>query len=253
MDFNQIFSVNDTDKGLQGKASGNFGLNGPVNVTKLEYTNRAGKKDEAGNPTEGHAFDIHVQVKDREYNLRIYDPTGSDMLDKDGKPVKQGEPGYDVLFKADGIQRVAVVKHAIKSVGVTDVQIAAIVPTVTSFTDFFQKLATLVPAQFQTKQVDAFLEYQWNPSEGQTMTFLQLPRNMKGGPFLIPHVPGVFKETINSDGSLSYVDASGNKHPFERNDGYMDSNKAIQQGVANTRATNSAATPAGGTAQSSTW
>ena len=249
MDFNQIFSTTDTDKALQGKASGNFGLNGPVNVTKLEYTNKAGKKDEAGQPTEGHAFDIHVQIKDRDYQLRIYDPTGSQMLDKNNNKVNPGEEGYDALFKADATQRVAVIKHAIKSVGVTDAQIDAIIPTVTSFTDFFVKLGNLVPAQFQTKPVDAFLEYQWQPSEGQTMTYLQLPRNMKGGPFLIAHVPGKFTENM-VDGVLVYLDEAGNKHPFERNEGFMDSAKANQQGGTNNTTKQA---PAGQTAKSSTW
>lgn len=249
MDFNQIFSTTDTDKALQGKSSGNFGYNGPVNVTKLEYTNKAGKKDEAGQPTEGHAFDIHVLIKDRDYQLRIYDPTGSIMLDKNNNKVNPGEDGYDALFKADATQRVAVIKHAIKSVGVTDEQINAIIPTVTSFTDFFVKLGNLVPAQFQTKPVDAFLEYQWQPSEGQTMTYLQLPRNMKGGPFLIPHVPGKFTEAI-VDGALTYVDEAGNKHPFERNEAFMESAKANQQGGTNNTTKQA---PAGQTAKSSTW
>lgn len=249
MDFNQIFSTTDTDKTLQGKASGNFGLNGPVNVTKLEYTNKAGKKDEAGQPTEGHAFDIHVQIKDRDYQLRIYDPTGSQMLDKNNNRINPGEEGYDALFKADATQRVAVIKHAIKSVGVTDAQIDAIIPTVTSFTDFFVKLGNLVPAQFQTKPVDVFLEYQWQPSEGQTVTYLQLPKNMKGGPFLIAHVPGKFTEN-RVDGGLVYLDEAGNKHPFERNEGFMDSAKANQQGGTNNTTKQA---PAGQTAKSSTW
>lgn len=251
MNLQEIFGAKDTDKSLQGKSSGVFGLNGPVNVTKLEYTNRAGKKDAEGNPTEGHAFDIHVQIKDREYNMRIYDSTGQEMMDSKQNRVKPGEEGYDDLFKADGVQKVATIKHALKAVGVTDAQIDAVAPTATSFVDFFQKLGALAPAGFNTKPVDVFLEYQWNIAEGQDRTFLQLPRNMKGGIWIVPAVTpqGKWHEVRTEEG-LSYKDDAGNVHPFTRNAGFMESNKAIQQGEG---APVNTAAPVAQTAKQSTW
>lgn len=251
MDFNEIFKVKDTDKELQGKSSGNFGLNAAVNVTLLAYTDKAGKKDADGNATEGHAFDIHVQVKDREYRTRIYDLTGSDLYNTKNQLVKPGEEGYDLLYKAEGGQRVAVIKHAIKSVGVTDAQIDAMQPT--SFVDFFQKASALVPQGYQTKQVDVFLEYQYTPND-EGKTFLQLPRNMKGGPFMIPAVKpnGAWKEIRTEDEPLAYSDDSGQKHPFTRNENFMTSEKAIQQGVEG-QATNAAAPVTATPAKSTTW
>lgn len=251
MDFNEIFKVKDTDKELQGKSSGNFGLNAAVNVTLLAYTDKAGKKDGDGNATEGHAFDIHVQIKDREYRTRIYDLTGSDLYNTKNQLIKPGEEGYELLYKAEGGQRVAVIKHAIKSVGVTDAQIDAMQPT--SFVDFFQKVSALVPQGYQTKQVDAFLEYQYTPND-EGKTFLQLPRNMKGGPFMIPAVKpnGAWKEIRTEDEPLAYVDDSGQKHPFTRNENFMTSEKAIQQGVEG-QATNAAAPVTATPAKSTTW
>lgn len=251
MDFNEIFKAKDTDKELQGKSSGNFGLNAGVNVVLLAYTDKAGKKDAEGNATEGHAFDIHVQVKDREYRTRIYDLQGSDLYNAKNTLIKPGEEGYEALYKAEGSQRVAVIKHALKSVGVTDAQIDAMQPT--SFVDFFQKAGALVPQGYQTKKADVFLEYQFTPND-EGKTFLQLPRNMKGGPFLLPAIQpnGAWKEIRTEEEPLAYVDDSGAKHPFTRNENFMGSEKAIQQGVEG-QAINAAA-PVGGTpAKSSTW
>lgn len=252
MDFNEIFKAEDTDKSLQGKSSGVFGLNSAVNVTLLAYTDKAGKKDAEGNPTEGHAFDIHVTVKDREYRVRIYDLTGSDLYNGKQELIKPGQEGYEALYKAEGMQRVAVIKHALKSVGVTDAQINALAPT--SFVDYFQKMGALVPQGYQQKPVDVCLEYQWEAND-EGKTFLTLPKNMKGGAFLIAHVPakGSWKEIRTEEEPLAYVDDSGAKHPFARNENFMTSAKAIQQGVQ--QQANSAAAPiqAGTPAKSSTW
>lgn len=251
MDFNEIFKAKDTDKELQGKSSGNFGLNAGVNVTLLAYTDKAGKKDASGNPTEGHAFDIYVQVKDREYRTRIYDLTNSELYNAKNQLIKPGEEGYDALYKAEGSQRVAVIKHALKSVGVTDAQIDGMQPT--SFVDFFQKASALVPQGYQTKKVDVFLEFQYTAND-EGKTFLQLPRNMKGGAFLIPAVQpnGAWKEIRTEEEPLVYVDDSGVKHPFTRNENFMNSEKAIQQGVEG-QAANTAAFVSGTPAKSSTW
>ena len=121
------------------------------------------------------------------------------------------------------------ITHTLKALGVTEEQIMAkfAVPA-NSFAEFANNLVSLLPADFKTRPIDVFLEYQWNIADEQDRTFLQFPKNMKGGGFLCPAQPGVWKEE-RIDGALSYVNQNGLKHPFTRDKNYMESNKAIQQ------------------------
>jgi hypothetical protein len=85
------------------------------------------------------------------------------------------------------------------------------------------------------------------------MTFLQLPKNMKGGRFLSPLVEGEFEE-VREDGALYYLNANKVRHPFERSENYMSSNKAIQQGVTSTPSANTTSiSNTGEKPKGSTW
>ena len=94
--------------------------------------------------------------------------------------------------------------------------------------------------------------YKWNIQEGNERTFLQLPKNMKGGRFLSPTIApvGAWEEINDADG-LRYVDSAKNEHPFTRSENYMKSNKAIQQIEGEEAETTEAM--AGNTATQSKW
>lgn len=241
---------------LQSKQSGVFGLNTGY-LTKLEFNEKAGKDG-----TDGNAIDITVLIKDKEYFNRFF--INDSIYNNKNEMVGPADEGYIPAFKETYGQMGAVVKHALKSVGVTDAQFDAVPRTavekiedlVPAFIADVKNFIGLLPAEFQKKQIDVFLEYQWNIPEGKDRTYLTLPKNMKGGYFLLPHVEpvgGKWQEVRNAEG-MHYVDGAGNKHGFEKGDGYMNSNKAIQQGAGATQTqANNNTTPPAAQAKASAW
>lgn len=231
-------AINDTDESLKGKSGGGvFGLNEAVNITVLEYNGNAGKDG-----AEADAVDITVTVGDREMRRRIYNVTRV-FDNKNNELTDPNSQEYIKIYNANMSQAMAVVVHALKAVGVTQEQInAALATPPADFKGWAQIVTALKPADFATRPVDAFLEYQWVISDDQDRTFLEVPKNMKGGRFLAPALApvGEWKEErewveTKQDGTsqnikgLRYVDTAGNVHPFTRNQNYMESNKAIQQ------------------------
>lgn len=219
-------AVNDNDDSLMGKTGSNskFGLN-TGNVTKLEFTDTAGKDNGPGN-----AVDIWVKVGDREYRRRLYETTGS-LYGKKNVLVEPGQEGYAELYKENITQIMAVIVHTVKSVGVAQTQIDSAFSTpATSFTEWSKKIISLIPSNFATKLVDVFLEYQWEIADGQDKTYPELPKNMKGGKFLIPSIKPVGKwSEVKDDKGLHYKDDSNNIHPFTRNFSFMESKKGFEQ------------------------
>lgn len=246
-----LWATDADDSSLQSKSGGKFGLN-TGNITLFEYTDKAGKDS-----SEGHAVDIHFTVGDREYRRRLYFNVGGEVFAGD-KRLKPGEEGYDDAFGADLVQKIALIKQALESVGVTKEAIAAVAATLSpDFKDTIEnakKMLSLVPADYTKKSVDGFLEYQWSIREGSDRTFLELPGNCKGGRVLVPaQAPvGKWTEVRSEEEGLHYVDDAGNKHPFSRNENYMKSNRAIPQGAGYENVNSSTVTPAQ-TAQKSTW
>lgn len=239
----------DNDESLKSKQGGKFGLNKAF-ITKFEYNGLAGKDESPAD-----AIDITVTVGDKEFRTRIYDITG-DLFKGDNK-ISPDEPGYNELYNAEKKQREAVVIHTVKAFGVTEDQIKLALQTgnVVDFKSWAIAMCSLKGADFATKPIDVFLEYQWAPQGDNDRTFLQLPRNMKGGRFLSPHIVpvGSWKEVSDGEG-LRYKDDAGNEHPFVRSKNFMESNKAIQQIDGEDASTSGGNTAmAGTTATKSTW
>lgn len=255
-------SINDTDESLKGKSGGGvFGLNQGL-LTKVEYNPNAGKDGTAGD-----AVDITFMVGEREFRRRIYDVTR--VYDKDGNQLTdENDPEFIKIYNANITQAMAVVVHTVKATGVTQQQIdTALATPPDNFADWAKIVTALVPADFDKKPIDGFLEYQWQIADDQDRTYLELPKNMKGGYFLLPSVKpngawnpeNTWTET-DEDGNekslngLRYVDGAGNVHGFVRSQNYMESNKANQQidGQENAaQAALNSATPT--TANKSTW
>jgi len=254
-------AINDNDESLKGKSGGGvFGLNHGF-LTKIEYNPNAGADKSAAD-----AVDITVMIGEREFRRRIYDVTR--VYDKNGNQLTdETAPEFIKIYNQNMLQNMAVVVHAVKATGITQEQInTALATPPNSFADWAKIVTSLVPAGFEEKPIDCFLEYQWNIGDGQDRTFLELPKNMKGGRFLSPAVSvvGTWKAEnswVEKDDKgneiphtgLRYVDNAGNVHPFQRSQNYMESNKAIQQIDGQDAAKSSAFSATSTTAQKSTW
>lgn len=223
--------VSDTDESLKTKSGSRFGLNsGVCFLTKFAYSPNVAK--EGDDPRE--AIEVVVKVGDNEFRdwinpvSRVVDKNNVEITDKTSAAYING-------FNALMIQQNATVTHYLKATGVTeDMLKAAFATPVNSFAEYAQRVCSLLPPNYTVKPLDVFLEYQWNfgtNKDGQpnTKTFPTLPKNMKGGYFIVPAQPGVWTEHFDEKGTLEYRNSSGQKHPFFRDSNFMESNKGKQQ------------------------
>lgn len=223
--------VSDSDESLKTKSGARFGGNfGVATLAKFAYSPNVAK--EGQEPRE--AIEIELKVGDRSYKEwinpvnRVVDKNNVEITDKASA---EYIAGFNTLVN----QQNATVTHYLKSVGVTEEALkAAFINPVTGFADYATRICSLLPMGYNNKPLDLFLEYQWNFGKKQdgTMndkTYPTLPKNMKGGYFIVPAQPGVWVEKRAEDGSLSYENSNGQKHPFERDANFMTGNKGTQQ------------------------
>lgn len=164
----------------------------------------------------------------------------------------------------------AVTTHILHAFHDSDTIRAGFSVPITSFKQFCEIATSLLPKNFAEQPLDIFLQWQWQIDQGQTRTFLEIPKKMKYGKWLSPALPGNWKEqkVENPDDrvqeALFYVNDEGQKHPFIKNGWFMNSNFANQQktGDDNSSSTGAAAgnsgaaaasTQADGAAKASTW
>ena len=213
---------------LQAKVGGDFGLNQKCYVTKLVFSDTAGKDGAPGN-----AVLIDLQVGDKEFKARFYEVTS--VYHEDGSVQINENSPPELIEKAeqDELQRQACIIQAVTALGVNEDQLqTAFSEPVDTFDKWAKIVVGLLPSDYTTRPVDVFLEYQWKISPNRDRTYLQLPKNMKGGEWMCKHVrpEGGEFEAVNDDSGLRYVDGANNTHPFTRSKaGFMDTNKAVEQ------------------------
>jgi len=249
--------TSDTDEGLKSKSGGKFGLNaGNSTLVKFAYNPNTSKEGD----TVREALEITVKVGDRDFPMWISPITRVYIKNVEVSEFTTAE-AINAL-NAERMQQQAVVTHILKSVGVTDAQIqGALGSNIASFADYVTRLCSLLPAGFENRALDVFLEYQWDFSKKadgtlNDKTYPTLPKNMKGGRFIEPAQPGVWIEERAADGALSYKNSNGQLHPIAKDSSFMEGNKGTQQivGQANKPATAPGIAPiAPGAATSSNW
>lgn len=225
-----VFAIGVNDAEIQGSQGGNYGKFG-LNTGKI--TEFALIEDKGKDGTAYKAVSINVKIGDGEQKKLLFLSQDVYETGKEfgtAKMLSPGMEGYEEAFYAHYIQYVAIIKQVLHAFGVTDEQINAAVAGLDSskFLEGIAKLIALAPANYKELPVDVFLEYEWSIREGKDKTYATLPKNMKGGHFIVKHEPGVWKE-VKDDSGLHYVNETGQKHPFVRNSNFMNSNKAIQQ------------------------
>jgi hypothetical protein len=243
----QFGYVDDTDESLKSKSGGLFGLNTPAYLTKFELNPNAGADGAASD-----ALDMTFTVGDREFRNRIYPTTK--VYDSKGNELQPDHPDYVKLYNADWSQKNAVIVHVLKAFRTDEEVRSALSAPLTSFADFANVVAGLLPTEFNTVALDLFLEYQWKIGDGQDRTYLQVPKNMKGGYFVCKaQAPANGDWTaVKDDNGLRYVDGNGTEHPFTRDKNYMAGNKANQQ-IEGEEASNAALAGAASSASAGTW
>jgi len=249
--------ISDSDESLKSKTGGKFGLNvGNCFLAKFAYNSNVAK--EGQEPRE--AIEVTVTIGDREYREWINPVTrvvNKDNVEITDKTTDEYKNGYNALM----IQQNAAVTHYLKSVGVTEDGLrAALAVPPTSFADYATKICSCLPIGFDKRPIDVFLEYQWNfgkKADGSfhTETYPTLPKNMKGGYFIVPAQPGIWKEVITEDGGLQYQNSNGAVHPISKDANFMKGNKGTKQvaGQVPGASAPNAMTPGNGAAATTTW
>lgn len=223
--------VSDSDESLKTKSGAKFGGNfGVATLSKFAYNPNVAKDGQE--PRE--AIEIEILIGDKKSSAwinpvtKVVDKNNNEITDKASQDYING-------FNALMSQQNATVTHYLKAVGVTEESLkAAFVNPVVSFADYATRVCSLLPIGYDKRPLDLFLEYQWNigkKADGSLndKTYPTLPKNMKGGYFIVPAHPGVWTEKREEDGKLTYVNSNGQKHPFERDANFMSGNKGIQQ------------------------
>ena len=233
--MNNLFGavVSDNDKSLSGGNGGNwgnFGLNQNAKLVKLAYNN----EQEAW-----QSVDVTVLVgsENKKFMSRYFVP--NKVFGKNGQ-LHEGDEGYEKAMATAFNQLMGMTVHLVKSTGVSQeaIEKAVAKAKATDFEGWAEAVLGLTNVtEDAPADVDVFLQYQWTIKEGQDKTYLELPKNMKDGYWIVPATNGTFKEV--KEGGLSYVTAEGKKHPFVKNENFMESNKAIQQGGETTEDTSS--------------
>ena len=216
----------DTDKKLQTKAGGNFGLNSGF-ITKFEHNPNGGSDGAASD-----VFDITIKVGDKEFQSRFFPITK--VFDKDNNEIQdQNTDEWIKGFNTQMMQMKATLTHYLKVWRKQEeIEQAFNAAPPQNFVEYFQLLGSLKPDNFTDMQVDLFLEFQWNIKKDNKMTFLTLPTNMKGGYFVMAHastIDGEYEAVVTPKKGLTYVNSTGTVHTFDRSENFIKSNKGIQQ------------------------
>jgi hypothetical protein len=228
----------DQDESLKSKdfSYGVFGLNQRVLMTKCDYNPNGG-----ANGTESDCLDISFKVGEGEVNQRWFPITrvfykGEELTDTTSSE-------YIAAYNEQMKHFKAVMTHYLKAFNTEETIKGAFKTPPSNFVEYFKLVSRLMSQGIANKiLLDLFLQYQWNIGENATQTYLEIPKNLKDGAFLTPHMKpvGEWKEEHNwiekdekgfsiSMEGLRYVDDAGNVHRFKRNKNFMESNKAKKQ------------------------
>lgn len=211
------YGYQETDE-LAGKQGGKFGLNSGANIIKFEYNANAGADGAAQD-----AIDLTVQVGEREYRKRFFPITkawakeGGEITDKTSEAYKKSIDSQIALLNGTLTD---IVKCFVDEATLKDA-LSTPIASFEAFAKILQRLVQNVP-NWQTKPVDVFLQYQYQPSGDNDKTYLELPKDVKQGAFICASLGSGFVED-KTETHLRYVKEDGTQHPFKRGEWFLKS------------------------------
>jgi hypothetical protein len=226
-----------------------FGLNQNVKLAKFEFNPNGGKDGEAQ-----ECLDISFSFPEGDtVSQRMFPVTKAFLPAKEGggEVTVEENPTHPEILKAFANHN-AMVVHILSCFRDKEDIKAALSRPFKNYKDFVNTCAGLLPKNFSEIPLDIFAQYEWQPREGQSKTYLTLPRKMAYGPWLCKHVEpapddngqnaewvAVAKENpVDADKvALWYEDGAENRHPFIKNGWFMRSAFARQQGAETAAAT----------------
>lgn len=225
----------------------NFGLNaGKAFLTKFEWIPNGG-----ADGAEQEALDITFAIGEGTKNYRLF-PVVKAFLKGGGETTDPNTKEFKDAVK-DFNAKVFHIMHCF--VDSETYQAALSRPGTLTFKDFCTIVGSMLPKDFNKKPLDIFLQYQWQPSSGQTRTYLELPRKMSYGKWVVPAQAGNWTKNVVEGASddvreaLTYTNEKGEKHPFVRNGWFMNSNFAKSQGTESPNSEQTSAPDSNGNAQ----
>jgi len=223
MSENQGYGYQDTtDIGSGVK----FGLNnGTFTLKEFSYNPNGGKDG-----SEQDSIDIVFTSGGRDYNYRQF-PVGK-IFGDNGELTDVNSDEYKKAKNKAIAELNGVFTDIVKCfVSEEDLKMA-LGQNIKDFENFARILEGLVKSKNDWNKVplDMFLQYQWEPKDDNTRTFLEIPkkRHLKHGKFICKSIQpqsGSWSE-VRNETSLTYVDGAGNQHPFKRGQWYINSNFA---------------------------
>lgn len=236
-----MYGFEDSEKLTPGNQGGKFGLNTGAFLTKFEFNPLAG-----ADGTEGEALDVTVKVGEKEYRHRFF-PVGKIYGKSGGELTDNTTDEYKAEYKKEAALLNATLTDFVKLVVDKETIETAFRTPVSSFKNYAEVLEGLVKSapNWDKTPIDVFLQYQWKPKGDNTVTFLEMPKNIKHGLFVVKSTGDKWTEQL-SETSLGYVNEAGNKHPFKRGSWYLGSDFANR--VSLEEDTASSDNPAAGTA-----
>jgi len=209
-----------------------FGLNQKVKLTKFEYNPAIEFKN--GDSAEG--IEAEINVNGMTLRMNIYPTTKVYFKNEEITNPQHPEfrKGVTLLKKR--------IFHIAKCFA-SEAQLIEAVAIPKNFGDFVNAIIGTFEDGWQNKELDLFLQYQWQLKEGAERKYLEIPKKTSQGPFLIPHVSSVFSEVKVNDGkvtvggelienfdvklpkkdtALAYLDFKNEFHPFHRGEWFME-------------------------------
>ncbi len=218
-----------------------FGLNTKTFLKKFEFNPNGGKED-----TAQECLDIVFNINGTDKSYRMF-PVSKVYGKKGGEITDTSSPEYIEAFNdaiTDFNARVSHIMHCF----IPREEMQQKMKPVTSFKDYVNMVANLLPKDFATKELDIFLQYQYSVTGDNKVAYLEIPKKMVQGRWISIHQPGQWVEIRksnpedNDQDALVYGDAStANKdergavvefnkfHPIKKNGWFVKSNYANQQ------------------------